>query len=111
MKTLVDVFKTDQRQRQELLPVIRDYVNSQAAIQGVTNPSGDLAKGAGLGEPKFLVNQTAFTESWGRPQRDGPALRATAIIAFGEWLLVRPVLLSLRMCASEWACELTSYTG
>lgn len=85
MKTLVDVFKTG---RDSLLPVIREYVNSQATIQGVTNPSGDLTKGAGLGEPKFRVNQTAFMESWGRPQRDGPALRATAIIAFGEWLLV-----------------------
>lgn len=87
MKTLVDIFKSGQKQ-DTLLPVIREYVNAQAAIQGITNPSGDLAKGAGLGEPKFLVNQTAFTESWGRPQRDGPALRATAIIAFGEWLLV-----------------------
>lgn len=81
----MDVFKNGQ---DSLLPVIREYVNSQAAIQGVSNPSGDLNDGAGLGEPKFRVNESAFTESWGRPQRDGPALRATAMIAFGEWLLV-----------------------
>lgn len=85
MKTIVDVFRNGQ---DSLLPVIREYVSSQAAIQGVPNPSGDLNDGGGLGEPKFRVNETAFTESWGRPQRDGPALRATAMIAFGEWLLV-----------------------
>lgn len=89
MKTLVDIFKNG---HDSLLPVIREYVNSQAAIQGVSNPSGDLHDGAGLGEAKFRVNETAFTEPWGRPQRDGPALRATAIIAMGEWLLVSSLL-------------------
>jgi glucoamylase len=39
-----------------------------------------------LGEPKFQPNSTAFTGSWGRPQRDGPALRATTLIAYGHWL-------------------------
>lgn len=53
----------------------------------MSNPSGDLPSGAGLGEPKFNADGTAFTGSWGRPQRDGPALRATALIAYGRWLL------------------------
>jgi glucoamylase len=53
----------------------------------VSNPSGSLSDGSGLGEPKFQPNGTAFTGSWGRPQRDGPALRATALIAYGRWLL------------------------
>lgn len=55
----------------------------------VPNPSGDLSDGAGLGEPKFNVDETAFTGAWGRPQRDGPALRATALIAYSNWLLAR----------------------
>lgn len=32
----------------------------------------------GLGEPKFLMNGLPFTGPWGRPQNDGPALRASA---------------------------------
>lgn len=71
-----------------LQPVIQSYVNSQAHIQAVSNPSGDLSSGKGLGEPKFYVNETAFTGSWGRPQRDGPALRATAMITYANWLIV-----------------------
>lgn len=85
MKTLVEVFKHGDA---SLLGIIKEYVDSQAAIQGISNPSGHLDDGTGLGEPKFRVDQTAFTESWGRPQRDGPPLRATAMIAFGEWLIV-----------------------
>ena len=85
MKTVLDVFKHGE---ESLLGVIQEYINSQATIQGISNPSGNLDDGAGLGEPKFQVNQTAFTDSWGRPQRDGPPLRATALISFGQWLIV-----------------------
>lgn len=85
MKTLIDLFKNGDT---GLLSVIEEYINAQAYIQTISNPSGDLSSG-GLGEPKFNVDETAFTGSWGRPQRDGPALRATALIAFGQWLLVR----------------------
>ncbi|EME44137.1 glycoside hydrolase family 15 protein [Dothistroma septosporum NZE10] len=65
---------------------VQDYINAQAYLQTVNNPSGGLCTG-GLGEPKFNVNQTAFTGAWGRPQRDGPALRATAMIAYARYLL------------------------
>lgn len=67
-----------------LQPLIEDYVVAQAKIQNVTNPSGDLSNGAGLAEPKFYTNGTAFLGEWGRPQRDGPALRATALIGFAN---------------------------
>lgn len=40
--------------------------------------SGDL----NLGEPKYLVSSEPFTGPWGRPQNDGPALRA---IVFANW--------------------------
>jgi glucoamylase len=65
---------------------IDDYVSAQAYLQGVSNPSGGPDSG-GLGEPKFYVNRTAFTGSWGRPQRDGPALRATALTIYANWLI------------------------
>jgi glucoamylase len=44
------------------------FFTSQAAIQQVSNPSGTISSG-GLGEPKFNLDETAFTGSWGRPQR------------------------------------------
>lgn len=84
-KVLIDLFKNGDT---DLLDVIVEYIDAQAYIQKVSNPSGDLSSGAGLGEPKFNVDETAYTGSWGRPQRDGPALRATALIAFGQWLIV-----------------------
>lgn len=65
---------------------IQDYISAQAALQGVSNPSGGLCSG-GLGEPKFEVDKTAFTGAWGRPQRDGPALRATVMTAYARYLL------------------------
>ncbi|KAH6911528.1 glucoamylase [Coprinopsis sp. MPI-PUGE-AT-0042] len=63
-----------------------DYVAAQTILQNVNNPSGSLTTG-GLGEPKFEIDLTAFTGSWGRPQRDGPPLRATAMIAYANWLI------------------------
>ncbi|KAK2767019.1 glycoside hydrolase 15 protein [Arachnomyces sp. PD_36] len=64
--------------------VIDDYVSSQAIIQTIQNPSGSLSNGDGLGEAKYQVNFNAFTEPWGRPQHDGPALRAIALITYAQ---------------------------
>ncbi|ERS97853.1 hypothetical protein HMPREF1624_06024 [Sporothrix schenckii ATCC 58251] len=84
MKTLIEVFRNGDASVQS---AITHYIDSQATLQTVSNPSGQLSDGSGLGEPKFNVDETAFTGSWGRPQRDGPALRATALVGFGNWLL------------------------
>ncbi|KAL8820731.1 MAG: hypothetical protein Q9223_001119 [Gallowayella weberi] len=84
VKMLVDTFIAGDA---SLRPQIEEYVAAQAILQTVANPSGDLTDGSGLGEPKFEVNSTAFTGPWGRPQHDGPALRATALIAYSKWLL------------------------
>lgn len=65
---------------------IQNYISAQTIVQGISNPSGSLCSG-GLGEPKFNVDETAFTGAWGRPQRDGPALRATALIAYARYLI------------------------
>jgi glucoamylase len=70
-----------------LEPLIQQYISAQAKLQTVNNPSGGLCSG-GLAEPKFEVNLTPFTGAWGRPQRDGPALRATAMIAYSRYLIV-----------------------
>ncbi|WVQ75024.1 hypothetical protein IAR50_004633 [Cryptococcus sp. DSM 104548] len=69
-------------------PIFRAYVESQSRLQAVSNPSGDLMTG-GLNEPKFNVNGSAFNGNWGRPQRDGPALRAIMILKYANFLLDR----------------------
>lgn len=43
----------------------------------------------GLGEPKFHVDGAPFTGPWGRPQNDGPALRAHALIRWAHIKLSR----------------------
>lgn len=84
VKMLIDAFIAGDT---SLRPRIEDYISAQAILQTVASQSGDLSDGSGLGEPKFEVNSTAFTGPWGRPQRDGPALRATALITYSRWLL------------------------
>jgi len=43
---------------------IDNFVASQKIIQQVSNPSGTVSTG-GLGEPKFNIDETAFTGAWG----------------------------------------------
>ena len=71
-----------------LQPKVEEYIHAQAVLQTVSNPSGAfLPAGLGLGEPKYNVDGTRFNGAWGRPQRDGPALRATALITYSKWLV------------------------
>lgn len=41
----------------------------------------------GMGEPIFEVNGTPFLGPWGRPQNDGPALRAIVLVQWAKKLL------------------------
>nr|CAA47707.1 glucan 1,4-alpha-glucosidase [Neurospora crassa] len=84
-KLIVDEFTNDYNTT--LQNTIQAYAAAQAKLQGVSNPSGSLSNGAGLGEPKFMVDLQQFTGAWGRPQRDGPPLRAIALIGYGKWLV------------------------
>lgn len=84
IETLVEEFAASKSP--ELERIIQDYISAQAILQGVENPSGGLCSG-GLGEAKFTVNLTAFTGDWGRPQRDGPALREIALSAYARHMM------------------------
>ncbi|KAG4029361.1 hypothetical protein MFRU_016g01150 [Monilinia fructicola] len=84
-KALVDTFISSSYSA-SLQQEIENYISAQAGLQTVSNPSGGFSSG-GLGEPKFNADKTAFTGSWGRPQRDGPALRATAMVTYSKWLI------------------------
>lgn len=85
LKEVVDTFENGYNTT--LQTEIENYIAAQAYLQGVSNPSGSLSTGSGLGEPKFNVDLSAFTGSWGRPQRDGPALRAITLITYANWLI------------------------
>jgi glucoamylase len=39
-----------------------------------------------LGEPKYYVSGQAYLGPWGRPQNDGPALRASVLMRFANYL-------------------------
>ena len=67
---------------------IEEYITSQAVLQTDSNPSGTfLPQGLGLGEPKYMVDGKRFNGAWGRPQRDGPALRAITLMTYSKWLM------------------------
>jgi glucoamylase len=85
-KVIIDRFVSGRES--DTASLIVDWVASMAKIQQVPNPSGDVSTG-GLGEPKFHIDETAYTEPWGRPQRDGPALRSTSILRFASHLLAQ----------------------
>lgn len=84
IKALVDDFLANETPKVE--EQIRIYIDAQAMIQNITTPSGSTCDG-GLGETRFQVNMTATNDDWPRPQRDGPALRVTALVAYGRYLL------------------------
>ena len=44
---------------------IDQFLDAEATLQQVANPSGTVLTG-GLGEPKFNINLSAFTNPWGR---------------------------------------------
>ncbi|MDA0712366.1 MAG: glycoside hydrolase family 15 protein [bacterium] len=58
--------------------LLKDYIIYSRNNQLSQNLSG-RASGLGLGEPKFNMDGSPFNAPWGRPQNDGPALRAYLI--------------------------------
>ncbi|KAF7315221.1 Glycoside hydrolase family 15 protein [Mycena indigotica] len=80
-KAVVDRYSIGDRA--ELQTLIEQFIQVEEKLQSVSNPSGTISSG-GLGEPKFNVDLTAFTGAWGRPQRDGPALRAIAVMTYAS---------------------------
>jgi glucoamylase len=72
--------KSTGEKREELKQILIDFTHLTRKNQLEPAPTG-------LGEPKFHVDGRAFTGPWGRPQTDGPALRAVVLIRFAHSLL------------------------
>ena len=64
----------------KLLNMIKTWVQSETDRQNKWSLTG-------LGEPKYNIDGSSFEGPWGRPQNDGPALRALTMIKFARILL------------------------
>lgn len=83
MDVVVSLYRTesDPAKKAAYGQALSDFVDFSRKNQLTQNPSG------GLGEPKFNADGTAFTGAWGRPQNDGPALRAIALVKLAHaWI-------------------------
>jgi glucoamylase len=60
---------------------LMDYIDFSRQNQTTPNLSG------GLGEPLFNADGSAYTQGWGRPQNDGPAIRAYVLTRLAQILL------------------------
>jgi glucoamylase len=88
MDEVVTLYVTSQNSQQKstFLNTLTQYVEFSRRNQLTPNLSGP-ADGLGLGEPKFNVDGSAFMGAWGRPQNDGPALRAVTLIRLANQLM------------------------
>lgn len=82
MDSLVDTYKTtnDKYIKQLIRQKMFEYLAFSTNIQNLNTQ-------ADLGEPKFNVDGSAFNYPWGRPQNDGPALRAISLIHWAQILI------------------------
>lgn len=78
MRALIDLYEL--RKDSKIKQMIFTWIEAEAHRQNLPTLSG-------LGEPKFFIDGSGFTGPWGRPQNDGPALRAIAMIKFARLLL------------------------
>lgn len=78
MRALIDYWELTRDQRVENMLFI--WVRSETRRQNVFTFSG-------LGEPKYNVDGSGYQGPWGRPQNDGPALRALSMMKFARLLI------------------------
>ncbi len=64
------------------MPSFANWANFEMSLQKTSREQG-----VGLGEPVFEVDGSLYAQPWGRPQNDGPAIRAlTMIQAYNNYL-------------------------
>lgn len=80
MSSVLDIYRAerDAGLRGKYESILKDYIALSRRNQTTPNPSDHESSGR-LGEPKFNADGSAFTAGWGRPQNDGPALRALTL--------------------------------
>ena len=79
MKCVILLYKKQKINFDYLVKIFNNYIQVEYKNQHLNTLSG-------LGEPKVHVNLTPFNDPWGRPQNDGPALRALVLMEYLEIL-------------------------
>ena len=77
-RSLIDLYEL--KKDPKIKSMIFTWVSAEAYRQNQPTFSG-------LGEPKYFIDGSGYTGGWGRPQNDGPALRALAMVKFARILL------------------------
>ena len=85
MQSVLGMYQTSavagqEAQHQHYLDAIYQYVKMSRDNQLRTGQDG-------MGEPRFNADGSINTEPWGRPQNDGPALRALMMMRFGNQMI------------------------
>lgn len=114
---LLELTKKEQSARSlQLLARIADYLRFSKSTQEVPNQSGGVEDLLNLGEPKFHVDASAYDGPWGRPQSDGPALRALFILKLAKlamahaWIAAELQRLDIRLTMDEVLRRDLAYT-
>lgn len=77
-RALIDYYEL--KKDPKIKKMILTWVDAEAYRQNMPTFTG-------LGEPKYFIDGSGYTGGWGRPQNDGPALRAIAMIKFARLML------------------------
>lgn len=77
MRSLIDFYQL--KKDPKVKKMIFVWISAEAHRQ-------NLPTFTGLGEPKYNIDGSGYTGPWGRPQNDGPALRAISMIKFARIL-------------------------
>lgn len=93
MDYLIDLYlNTSGELKEKLFQLITAFIEvsyrQQLATELPLHPQlpSHWPRSSHLGEPKFYVQNWIFPHRWGRPQNDGPALRASALMKFAHAL-------------------------
>ncbi|CAH7689994.1 Six-hairpin glycosidase-like protein [Phakopsora pachyrhizi] len=83
----IDDYQAEEDLIDRLETIVNQFIVANSSIQLDLNPSGGPHDG-GLGEPKFQIDGSRFDSPWGRPQNDGPAIRASTLIRYAKHLIL-----------------------
>lgn len=78
MRTLIDYYEL--KKDPSIKKMIKVWIDAEIHRQNLPSLTG-------LGEPKYNIDGSGYNGPWGRPQNDGPALRALAMVKFARILL------------------------
>ncbi|OGT37732.1 MAG: hypothetical protein A3F11_00920 [Gammaproteobacteria bacterium RIFCSPHIGHO2_12_FULL_37_14] len=71
--------QANSNEKQRLKTYLINYINFERQAQKQMSSNGEV-----LGEPKFNIDGTLWQGQWGRPQNDGPALRAMTMVSIAQ---------------------------